>query len=178
MKKTSKIKIAETYADALLSIAKKDNLLDKVQSDIELLSNVSSLKMLALPEIDAKKQDELLNFIKTNLNLDTVSINFLRLLIENKVIGEFQNITKTFKDKVLEAQGVIKVLVQSVQPLTEEQAQKLKKGLEKKLKKEIILENRLNESLLGGLSLNIGSLEIDDSISNKLKTIENIMKGC
>ena len=89
-----------------------------------------------------------------------------------------QSVLDVFNNRFLDYQGIVKVVIETVQPLTKAQEQILIKGLEKKLKKEVILDYKLNESLLGGLILHIGSIEIDDSVLNKLKTLENMMKGC
>lgn len=49
--------------------------------------------------------------------------------------------------------------------------------MKRNLKKDVVISYVLNDNILGGLILRIGSFEIDDSLKNKLKTLENMMKG-
>ena len=94
-----------------------------------------------------------------------------------KVLKYFQDIAKSFDNKYSALSGITDVIVETVQPLSDKQSQKLKDGLEKKLKKEVRLQYRLNENLLGGLILYVGSTQIDDSVSSKVNTIAKMMKG-
>ena len=178
MKKASKIKIAKTYADALFEAALTANCLKEVARDACALKNIDCLDHLASPFLSNKQKDELIDIVQKKLSLTKTSTDFLRILIEDKVLLHLQSVLDVFNNRFLDYQGIVKVVIETVQPLTKAQEQILIKGLEKKLKKEVILDYKLNESLLGGLILHIGSIEIDDSVLNKLKTLENMMKGC
>lgn len=177
MPKPSTVKIAETYADALFKAATDENVIEIVGKDMAVLALTDNLSLLSSPFLKQKDQDDVLNLLSKKCGLNKTTVSFLRLLISNKVLNHFNDIAQSFSNKYSTFLGITEVIVESVQPLSETQAQKLKNGLEKKLKKQINLQYRLNENLLGGLILYIGSVQIDDSIATQIKTIAKMMKG-
>ena len=56
-----------------------------------------------------------------------------------------------------------------------EKIETLNSELSKAIGSKIVFNNRVDERLLGGLKVQIGSLMIDTSIKNKLKKIEKLM---
>ena len=56
------------------------------------------------------------------------------------------------------------------------QTKDLTKSLEKTIGKEIKIEAIIDESLIGGLIVKVGSKMIDSSIRSKLANLQNIMK--
>ena len=109
--------------------------------------------------------------------MKNISLNFLRTLAKENAFCHFKDIADVFRGKVLSYLGGAQILVETAQNLTKEQEERLISGLTAKLKKKIYLTYKLNENLLGGLILHYDSIQIDDSVLNKLKTIENMMKG-
>ncbi|MBP5615530.1 MAG: ATP synthase F1 subunit delta [Alphaproteobacteria bacterium] len=177
MPKPSTVKISETYANALLKAAMDGGVLKNVAKDMSRLIETPNLSLLSSPFLPQQKQDEVLHLLAQKCGLNEITVSFLRLLINDKVLKYFQDIAKSFDNKYSALSGITDVIVETVQPLSDKQSQKLKDGLEKKLKKEVRLQYRLNENLLGGLILYVGSTQIDDSISSKVNTIAKMMKG-
>jgi F-type H+-transporting ATPase subunit delta len=63
----------------------------------------------------------------------------------------------------------------SSKKLSSEEITSLNSELSQAIGSKIVFNNRVDESLLGGLKVQIGSLMIDTSIKNKLKKIEKLM---
>ena len=120
---------------------------------------------------------ELIDMLEKKSGIDQTTIRFLKLLLENNELGLLQDIKAQFDDMILSHNAVQKVVVETAQALTTRQEEKLIRGLRRRLKKDVAVSYVLNENLLGGLILRMGSLEINDSLKNKLETLENIMKG-
>ena len=68
------------------------------------------------------------------------------------------------------------VNVTSASTLSDTQTKDLTKSLEKTIGKEIKIEAIIDESLIGGLIVKVGSKMIDSSIRSKLANLQNIMK--
>lgn len=177
MKKPSKIKIEKNYARALFDAALKADVLEKVQKDMAFLQEIKEIKDIGSPLIEKEKQAELTDMLAKKSGIEQTTIRFLKLLIQNNEIGRLQGIKAQFDDMMLNYHHVQKVVVETVQKLTTRQEEKLIRGLRRRLKKDVAVSYVLNENLLGGLVLRMGSLEINDSLKNKLETLENIMKG-
>ena len=59
--------------------------------------------------------------------------------------------------------------------LTMEELENLKQNLSQTMDTTIVLDYKIDESLIGGLKMQIGSLMIDTSIKNKLNKYKQIM---
>lgn len=68
--------------------------------------------------------------------------------------------------------------VASSHPLTGEQKIRIQDLLEKKMGKKITVTEKVEETLIGGLSIRMGSLMMDGSVENKLKeSLRELKKG-
>ncbi|MBO4295006.1 MAG: ATP synthase F1 subunit delta [Alphaproteobacteria bacterium] len=181
MKRQSRLEVAKKYAVALWETAAQDDNMLKVFQDVQKLQTAcrdqTLLKKLNMPLLSKTQKDDLVSTIAKSLNLNIITKNFLTVLIENRRFDVLENVLNTFKDIYFQKNNILKVVVETAQPLNNNQEQKLKTGLEKKLKKEVWLSYKLNENLLGGLTLYYDSVQIDDSLKNKLNTIQQVMKG-
>jgi len=181
MKKQPLTKIAKQYANALYDAALNQNKIKQVCTDVQKLETVlkdeTLLKDLNSPLLNQAQKQELIAILSKTLKTNSITTNFLKILADNKHFDVLKTILKSFNDIYLQKNGMLKVLVETAESLSETQEKKLKDGLQKKLKKEIILSYKLNENLLGGLILYYNSVQIDDSIKSKLKTLEQLMKG-
>ena len=61
-------------------------------------------------------------------------------------------------------------------PLTAEQQRRLADTLAQKSGKAVKLNTRVDESLIGGMIVKLGSQMIDSSIRSKLASLQNVMK--
>lgn len=181
MKKVSKAQIAQTYAKALYEASVVDNTLEKVFNDCLLINDAFSeakeLYILNNPELKQSQKTEIISKIAKSLKVSKTSENFLLTLVENNRFGDISIIFEHFLQLYHKKQGILEVSVQSVLPLNEKQQEKLKSGLEKILKQKIIIKQKINKDILGGLIIEYASNMIDDSIKGKLNRLEQVMKG-
>ena len=181
MKQENITKRVQNYAEALFKTASDQNNLHAIHEDLKNLREAfrenNLQKELNSPILKESQKKELFNLLDKKFHLKQTKLYFLYILAENSNIDLISQIIDTFDDMVLQKEGFLKVLVETAQELTQAQEKKLKDGLEKKLKKEVILSYKLNENLLGGLILHYQSIQIDDSLKSKLSTLEKLMKG-
>jgi F-type H+-transporting ATPase subunit delta len=98
--------------------------------------------------------------------------NLLNLLIERNKIMFLKNITKFFEHAVDQRLNQVRVNVVSAYPLKDAQQKKLKSSLERILGKSVILEASVDESVIGGMRLNVGSLVADATLKNGLALLK------
>ena len=177
MKRLSKIKIEKNYARALFESALANHALEFVLKDIRALQNIEDIANIDSPLIDKKQQASLIDMLEKKMALNKTTTQFLHVLDENNSLKHFFGIATQFNDLILNNQNIQKVVVETAQPLSERQEEKLIRGLKRKLKKDVVVSYIINNQILGGLVLRIGSKEIDDCLKNKLETLENMMKG-
>ena len=179
--KENKKDISKNYAKALYDAAVCDALPESVMEDtqklVDLFSGSSLIKDLKSPLLGTQRQKELLRELSDKLSLSQTTTNFLYVLADNGRLSLLNDILKTYQKIYLKEKNIIEVEVETAVLLDEKQIKTLTKGLNQKLKKEIVLHQKLNEHILGGLILRYLSYEIDDSLLCKIKSVEKIMKG-
>lgn len=177
MKKTSKIKVVQNFARALFRAALDADNMEKTQKDLNTLKQIENISSVGFPLLEHHQQTELIDMLKQKLKLQKTTVNFLNLLVQTRAVGLFSDIADEFDNLVLADRHIAPIVVETAQMLSKSQEEKLLKGLRIKLKRDVVLTYKLNPNLLGGLVVRIGSLQIDDSLAHKIKTLNNIMKG-
>ncbi len=75
----------------------------------------------------------------------------------------------------LEKNNMVLVNVKTVIPLLEDERTELIKKLGNKYNKEIILEEEIDKSILGGVYVRVGDDVLDGTLSTRLKDIKKMM---
>jgi F-type H+-transporting ATPase subunit delta len=173
-------KIVEPYAEALLELANSSGSLKEVTNDMNIVSqflaNSSDLKtFLGNPLVtkDAKK-----NVVKDILGeqITAKTLTFLMLLVDRWRIALLDNVAKRFLELSYKTDCIeIAKVTSSVQLSAEQQ-----KNIAEKLKvitgaKQIKLALKVDPSLIGGFTVEIGSKLIDTTIRGQLKQISNLL---
>ena len=173
-------KIVEPYAEALLELANSSGSLKETTNDMNIVSqflvNSSDLKkFLGNPLVtrEAKK-----NVIKDILGeqIDKKTLTFLMLLVDRGRIAILGNIAQRFLELSYKSDSIqIAKIISSVQLSAEQQ-----KNIAEKLKtitgaKQIKLALKVDPTLIGGFTVEIGSKLIDTSIRGQLKQISNLL---
>ena len=77
--------------------------------------------------------------------------------------------------KLEKKRGELKAEINSAKKLSQDEINKISSELSNSFKSKIKLNYNHDESLIGGLVVQVGSIMIDTSIKNKLQQIENEM---
>ena len=80
------------------------------------------------------------------------------------------------RDMIAREKGEVTAEVASAKELTKTQAKKLAETLKAKVGQDVKISATVDESLIGGLVVKVGSKMIDTSIASKLDTLQNAMK--
>ena len=80
------------------------------------------------------------------------------------------------RDMIAEENGEITAEVTAAKKLTAAQEKKLAATLKKSVGKDVNIKATVDESLIGGLIVKVGSKMIDSSIKSKLSSLQNVMK--
>lgn len=173
--------IAKRYAKALFVAARNAKKLDEVEGQInslnEIIASNNDLKnFLANPVFLRDQKSSVIEKLADKLKIHKITKYFFLVLAINGRTDYFTDITKEFLSLCTEHRGEIAAEVISAFELKKEQLEELKGNLEKSLNKKVILDPRIDQSILGGLIVKIGSKMYDDSLSYKLQKIEFLAK--
>ena len=171
---------AERYSLALFELSEENNLLSQIEDQSSSILNLieQSEDFSNLIKDPTTSQEDLLKVINTiseNNKFESLFKNFLSFLIQKRRFFFIERILKSFIEICSRKRGELKAELKSAKQLSNEEIAKLTEELTKNFSSKIKLNYKHDESLIGGLVVQVGSTMVDTSIKNKLQQIENRM---
>jgi F-type H+-transporting ATPase subunit delta len=97
------------------------------------------------------------------------------LLIKNGREAHLAKVCEKFEKDVLTYKGIIEAHIVSAVALSSSDKEKLVSKLSSQLKKEVLLTEEVDTSVIGGLKLEVEGYQLDNTISGKLRALRNAM---
>ena len=171
---------AERYSLALFELSEENNLLSQIEDQSSSIINLidQSEDFSNLIKDPTTSQEDLLKVINTipeNNKFESLFKNFLSFLIQKRRFFFIERILKSFIEICSRKRGELKAELKSAKQLSNEEIVKITEELTKNFSSKIKLNYKHDESLIGGLVVQVGSTMVDTSIKNKLQQIENRM---
>ncbi|MEZ5873559.1 MAG: F0F1 ATP synthase subunit delta [Hyphomicrobiales bacterium] len=173
--------VAGRYATALFELALEEKALDKVETDLnrfgQALDAVEDLaRLVKSPVFSAEEQGRALAAILDEIEIEGLTKNFLLLVSKNRRLFATPDMISAFRAMLADHRGETSATVTAASKLTDTQVTALKQALKAALGKDVMLEQRVNPSLIGGLTVKVGSRMIDTSLRTKLTSLKHAMK--
>ena len=173
--------IAGRYAQAVFDIAREDGSIDKLADEVARLAAVleesADLRdMLASPMLSRDDQARALGAVAERMGLGATLRNTLSLMADNRRLFALPQLVARLGELIADMRGEVTAEVVSAQPLSDEQSQRLIRTLAEKSGKTVKLNTRVDEGLIGGMIVQLGSRMIDTSVRSKLASLQNVMK--
>ena len=171
---------AERYSLALFELSEENNLLSQIEDQSSSILNLieQSEDFSNLIKDPTTSQEDLLKVINTiseNNKFESLFKNFLSFLIQKRRFFFVERILKSFIEICSEKRGELKAELKSAKELSNEEITQITEELTKNFSSKIKLNYKHDESLIGGLVVQVGSTMVDTSIKSKLQQIENRM---
>lgn len=173
--------IAKRYATAVFEIALDNSNLNGLETGINdlatALDDSADLRNLIYsPLISRADQGAAITAIALKMDLAPVLQNTLALMAEKRRLFVLPQLIDALRDLLAEQRDEVTADVVSAKALTKAQTEKLAKTLKASVGKTVIINATVDESLIGGLVVKVGSKMIDTSILSKLASLQNAMK--
>ena len=173
--------IAERYASAIFEISKEEKSLAKLETNLTdlaaALDNSTDLsELIASPVISRSDQKAAMAAVAAKMGLESVLQNGLSLMAEKRRLFVLPQLIAKLRDMIAEDKGEVTADVTSAKALTKTQSEKLAKTLKASVGKDVNINATVDESLIGGLIVKVGSKMIDTSIRSRLNSLQNAMK--
>ena len=110
------------------------------------------------------------------MGLADVLGNALQLMAQKRRLFALPQLVEALRALLAEHKGEVTAEVTSAKALTKTQSEKLAKVLSASVGKDVKIVAAVDEALIGGLVVKVGSKMIDTSISSKLNSLQNAMK--
>ena len=169
--------IANRYAEALFQLSEDDNITkeiyDELHSVVDIVKSNKDLDNVLKSPLVAKSEKVQLIETLFNNKINNNLKNFLKILVEKGRISSLKSIELTFKQLLNDRDNIIEGTVISAIPLTGEKVKELEEKLSKKYNKNVTLENKVDKSILGGVLIRLGNIQIDGSVKTRLDNIKD-----
>jgi F-type H+-transporting ATPase subunit delta len=110
------------------------------------------------------------------MKLSPVVSNTLALMAQKRRLFVVPQLVAQLRAQIAEEKGEVTADVTAAKALTKAQSDKLAKTLKAQIGKTVIINMSIDESLIGGLIVKVGSKMIDTSIRSQLDALQNTMK--
>lgn len=167
--------LAHVYANALLDLAFQKGVHAEVLAELRefrriLEQDASFAAFLGTPSIRQQVKKDVIRKV-FGKRVSDPTLHFLQVVIDKRRQAALPAIIDAFVAGYHERLGELVVKVESAVPLEGSQRDRLTRTLKQKYDKEIVLEERVDPRLLGGLVLRVGDSRTDGSLRTRLRTI-------
>ena len=171
---------AKRYSLALFELAAENSLLSQIENQsLSILNLINQsddfYNLIKDPTINQEDLSKVINKIMEKNEFDKLFKNFLNFLIQKRRFFFIKNILESFIETCSIKRGELKAELKSAKNLSSDEIIKITELLTKNFNSKIKLNYKYDESLIGGLVVQVGSTMVDTSIKNKLQQIENRM---
>ncbi len=173
--------IAARYAAAVFELAKDEGALPALEKDMDALgaawSESADLRDLATSPVYAREeQQKAIAAVAAKMGLSTVTANTLALMGSKRRLFVLPQMVADVQNRIATEKGEITAEVTAAAALSPEQAARLAATLKARAGKDVKLKTTVDESLIGGLVVKLGSSMIDTSVKARLAALQNAMK--
>ena len=173
--------IAERYATAVYDLAREANQIDAIEGDLDALEAALNdsedfRRLTTSPLYTREQQEQAIKVPADKMGMTKTMANTLTLMAQKRRLFVLPALVTALRETIAEAKGEITAEVTTAKALTKTQSEKLAKSLTASTGKKVSLNATVDESLIGGLVVKVGSKMIDTSIRSKLDSLQNVMK--
>ncbi len=173
--------IAARYATALFELAKETSALAALEADTDALTAALSTSadfgtLISSPVISRDDQAAAMAAIAAKMGLSALTANTLQLMASKRRLFVLPYLLTSLSARIAAEKGEMTAEVVSATALTAAQAKTLAATLQARVGKTVKLKTTVDESLIGGLVVKLGSTMIDTSVKAKLAALQNAMK--
>ena len=170
---------SNNYSEALFLLAREENGIDQFYNDLKTVEgifkeNTEYLQFLSNPSISKNERTAALEAAFSN-KINTHVLSFLQLLCEHSKAEDFFGCVSEFEKLREWASGTVVAVVKTAVELSDAQKSGLIKSLEKRTGKKVTLESVIDNTLLGGISVELDGQLLDGSVKTNLKRAREVI---
>lgn len=173
--------VAGRYATAIFDLAKDAKLLDKVEADLASIASLIEVSddfrtVIQSPLISRTAQSKAVLAILDKTGVEKLTRNFVGIVGGNGRLNVLPKMIDGFNQLLADERGEVTAQVSAARVLSDAQMQSVSKMLAKYAGRDVKIEAQVDETLLGGLVVKLGSKMIDTSLKSKLEHLQLAMK--
>ena len=167
------------YASALYGLIEKERseqYLSVLQAFCDLLNENKQLKTaLSSYVIGKEEKEKLLEICFKEESLPHL-LEWGKVILSHHRMGHIEEIVEAFAMLVHEQHGVKEGVAYTAAPLSKKQLQELEEAFSKKVAAKVVLRNKVDENLLGGIKVALDGKVYDGSLRSRLLELHRKLK--
>lgn len=168
--------VAYRYAKSLIDLANEKKVVDEVSQDMALFKQICDenrqfLVVLGNPIVRHEKKLGILKKVFEN-RVNPVTFSIFNVLTKKNRESLIYAIADEFQKIYNDQKGIQKATVISSTELTDEQRKQFSKIVADATGKKVVLEEKVNESLIGGYIIKVGDTQVDTTVKKKLNDLK------
>lgn len=173
--------VSKVYAQALFDVAIESDKLDKFEEELQYINGIFQQhpelnKLYKTPRIDSQDKKEIIaQVFKDGISQEVM--NFLKILLDKGRASNFEDIVKDYRRLANAHNNILEAVAITAIPMPDVEKLALENKLSNLTGKVVKLENKIDNSILGGILVRIGDKVIDGTIQSRLDELqENLTK--
>jgi F-type H+-transporting ATPase subunit delta len=172
---------AARYARALFDVALREADVERVHTELQQFADLFGAHdvlahTLAHPAVPVAKKRAVVNALVNRAgNISPVVAKLLLLLAERDRLVLLPDLSRAYRERLLDHQKVIRGDVTTAVPLAPEKLRALEEGLGRATGRRVVLEPRVDPSIIGGVITRIGSTIYDGSVTTQLQRMKETL---
>ena len=173
---------AKRYANALFELAQNSGALGDIHREFEGFASLAResddlKRMLASPLIERADKIASLTKIAEKAGYSSLLTKFLGTMASNGRTSDIIGAQSAFDELFATQRGVKRALVRTAKEMSAAELSRLEGVISKAVGGDVELSTEVDESLIGGIQLKLGSRLVDASLKTKLDRMNSAMKG-
>jgi len=173
--------IAARYATAVFELAIDGKALPALEKDVDALEaaladSADLQTLLTSPLYSREEQGSAIAAVAKKMKLSESTSNVLALMASKRRLFVLPQLLSSLRTRIATHKGEVTAEVTSAKALTKAQTESLAKTLKAQIGADVKIKATVDESIIGGLIVKVGSKMIDTSIKSKLNALQNTMK--
>lgn len=159
------------YGKALFELAMERGVQERVAQELELVKTAlaGNPEYVTLLDTPAISKEETLRLVQEAFGkAEQILRNFLCILCQKRSVHLLPACAAEFERQYDEECNILRATAITAIPMNKRQVAALKAKLMKLTGKNVVLENKTDEKLIGGITLRYGGVQLDDSIRHRL----------
>ena len=172
---------AGRYSTALFELAGEDNSRDQVEKDLAAvqaaLEDSTDLdQLIRNPMYTREQQGKAMAAVADKMGLSSTVKNVIGLMASKRRLFALPQMIAGYQALMADLRGEMSADVTAARELSDAQVQALSEQIKAATGKDVKLNVTVDEGIIGGLIVKVGSKMIDTSIRSRLNSLQNAMK--
>lgn len=173
--------VAGRYATALFEIADESGALDAVEAALGQMKDALAVsddlsRLIRSPVVSRAEQGAAMAKVCEAMEIGAPVSSMIGLMASNRRLFVLPEVISGYNALLAKKRGVQQAEVTSPKPLSEAQRASLEATIKQAVGADIALDVTVDEGLIGGLVVKVGSKMIDTSIRSRLASLQTAMK--